>query len=259
MRDATQASSLNLHVCDDAEEVARRVAARFAEVARESVRERGSFSVALAGGSTPRGVYELLASDPWRDEDFWPKTHVFFGDERAVPPDHADSNYRMVSETLLARLPIPPQNIHRMRGEGDATANASLYEDELRSFFGEVEWPRFDLVMLGMGEDGHTASLFPSTRALRESGAWASANWVDKLHAWRITLTAKAINHARHVLFVVTGAAKAEALAGVLEGRGEPEQLPARFIQPAGTLEWFIDHAAAGKLKEGTTRGASEE
>ncbi len=248
MPDAAEAST-QLHVYADAEEVARRVTERFAELARASVAERGSFSVALAGGSTPRMIYELLASEPVRAEDFWTKTHVFFGDERAVPPDHPDSNYRMANEAMLARLSIPPENIHRMRGEGDAAANASLYEDEMRAFFGEVDWPRLDLVMLGMGEDGHTASLFPSTIALREQHAWAAANWVDKLNAWRITLTAPVINHARHVLFVVTGAGKAKAVAAVLEGQREPEQLPARLIQPVGCLEWFLDRAAAGKLK----------
>ncbi len=239
----------NMRVGSDAEEVARTVAERFAELARASVAERGVFSVALAGGTTPKRVYELLAGEELRGQVPWEGVHVFFGDERAVPPDHADSNYRMAHEALLSRVEIPAQNIHRMRGEGDAAANASLYEDELRAFFGDVEWPRLDLVMLGMGDDGHTASLFPGTDALREVRAWAVANWVEKLDTWRVTLTAPAINHARHVFFVVTGAGKAARLAEVLKGERDPTRLPSQLIEPAdGALEWFVDEAAAADL-----------
>jgi 6-phosphogluconolactonase len=238
-----------MSVLADAEEVARAVAVRFAELARASVPERGAFSVALAGGTTPRRVYELLAGDDYRAQVPWEGVHVFFGDERCVPPDHADSNYRMAHEALLSRVPIPEQNVHRMRGEGDAAANASLYEDELRAFFGDVEWPRLDLVMLGMGDDGHTASLFPETPALAERRAWAVANWVEKFGAWRVTLSAPAINHARRVFFVVTGAGKAARLAEVLRGERDPARLPSQLIEPAdGMLEWFVDRAAAASL-----------
>jgi 6-phosphogluconolactonase len=239
----------DLSVGDDAEDVARAVAARFAELARESVSERGAFSVALAGGTTPRRVYELLAGEEFRGRVPWEGVHVFFGDERAVPPDHADSNYRMAHEALLSKVPIPARNVHRMRGEGDAAANASLYEDELRGFFGDAEWPRLDLVMLGMGDDGHTASLFPGTKALEERRAWAVANWVEKLDAWRVTLTAPAINHARRVFFVVTGAGKAARLAEILKGERDPSRLPSQLVEPSdGALEWFVDRAAAASL-----------
>jgi 6-phosphogluconolactonase len=225
------------------------VAGRFAELARSSVAERGVFSVALAGGTTPRRVYELLAGEEFRTQVPWEGVHVFFGDERAVPPDHADSNYRMAHEALLSHVPIPERNVHRMRGEGDAAANASLYEDELRAFFGDAEWPRLDLVMLGMGDDGHTASLFPGTTALAEERAWAAANWVEKFNSWRVTLTAPAINRARHVAFVVTGAGKAERLAEILKGERDPTRLPSQLIEPSGgRLEWFVDRAAAASL-----------
>ncbi len=239
----------DVRVFADAEEVARAVAGRFAELARTSVAGRGVFSAALAGGTTPRRVYELLAGEDFRTQVPWEGVHVFFGDERAVPPDHADSNYRMAHEALLAHVPIPTENVHRIRGEGDAGSNASLYEDELRGFFGDADWPRLDLIMLGMGDDGHTASLFPDTSALEEQSAWAVANWVEKFDAWRVTLTAPAINRARHVIFTVTGASKAARLAEVLKGERDPTRLPSQLIEPAdGKLEWFIDKAAAASL-----------
>jgi 6-phosphogluconolactonase len=240
-----------VRVFDDAEAVARAAAETFARLAREAVEERGAFSVALSGGTTPRRVYELLASDDYKERVSWSKVHVFFGDERAVPPDHSESNYRMASEALLSRVNIPPENVHRIEGLGDAAANASDYESIMRGFFGDAEWPRFDLVLLGMGDDGHTASLFPGTSALEESRAWVAPNWVEKLQAWRITLTAPAINAARHVIFLVTGTAKAERLHEVLNGTHDPSRLPSQNIAPRdGTLEWYVDRAAAAKLKD---------
>jgi 6-phosphogluconolactonase len=240
----------DVRVFDDAEAVARAAAARFAELAAESIAARGAFSVALAGGTTPRRVYELLAGEEWRGRVEWEKVHVFFGDERCVPADHADSNYRMANETLLSRVPLPVENVHRMEGRGDAAANASLYEDELRAFFAESGRPRFDLLLLGMGDDGHTLSLFPHTAALGETSLWVAANYVEKLGAWRVTLTAPAANSARHVIFLVTGAGKAERLREVLLGQSDPERLPSRLIRPAdGRLEWMVDEAAAGELE----------
>jgi 6-phosphogluconolactonase len=238
-----------VRVFADPEEVASAAARRVAELAREAVDERGAFSVALSGGSTPRRVYELLAGDEFRGGVDWQRVHVFFGDERTVPPDHADSNYRMANEALLSRVPVPAENIHRIEGLGDAAANASAYESVMRDFFGDAEWPRFDLVMLGMGDDGHTASLFPHTSALEERRAWVVANWVEKLGTRRITLTAPAINAARHVLFLVNGAGKAERLREVLKGERDPARLPSQLIRPHdGTLEWFVDRAAAADL-----------
>ena len=237
------------------EEVAAAAAARFVELAQESVAERGAFSVALAGGSTPRRVYELLAGPELSAQVSWPATHVFFGDERCVPPDDPDSNYRMVNDALLSHIHIPAQNVHRIEGRGDAAANASRYEDELRGLFGDANHPRFDLVMLGMGDDGHTASLFPRTAALAERRAWVAANWVEKLGAWRITLTAPAINAARHIMFLVNGAGKAARLREVFRGAQDPERLPSQLIRPAdGTLEWLLDEAAAADLVEGRER-----
>ena len=240
----------NLQIFADASEVARAAAARFAELARAGIETNGRFSVALAGGSTPKRIYELLAGGDFADGLDWSRVHVFFGDERSVPPDDADSNYRMANEALLSRVALPAENVHRMRGEGDAVANARLYEDELRGFFGDgAAWPEFDLVMLGMGDDGHTASLFPGTHALEVQSAWVTANWVEKFDTYRVTLTAPAINHARQVVFIVTGAGKAERLREVLHGPSDPHNLPSQLIRPRdGALAWYLDQAAAAKI-----------
>jgi 6-phosphogluconolactonase len=239
----------NVHLFDDAEAVARAVAARFVELAEDCVHTSGRFSVALSGGSTPRRIYELLAGEEFASRVEWSKVHVFFGDERCVPPDDAESNYRMAQESLLSRVDVPAENVHRMIGEGDAAANARLYEDELRKFFGGDDLPRFDLIMLGMGDDGHTASLFPHSPALEDAGAWVVANFVEKFGAYRLTLTAPVINHAAHVWFVVAGAVKAERLREVIKGERDPQRLPAQSIRPVdGSLDWYVDHAAASKL-----------
>ena len=237
-------------VFDDAAAVAGGAAVSIAEYAREAIEARGLFTIALSGGSTPRRVYELLAGEEFKQDIDWPNVHVLFGDERTVPPDDAESNYRMANEALLSRVPIPLRNVHRIEGLGDAAANASAYEREMRDLFGEAEWPRLDLVLLGMGDDGHTASLFPGTEALNERRLWVASNWVEKLGAWRVTLTAPAINAARHVLFIVTGAAKAGRLREVLKGEQDPSRLPSQLIRPHdGTLEWFVDRAAASDLE----------
>ena len=245
----TAAGAPHVKIFEDASALARAAAGRFVELAEAAVKTRGRFSVALAGGNTPRKVYELLAGDEFRPLVDWARCHVFFGDERCVPPDHAESNYRMARETLLSRVPLPPENVHRIEGVGDAVENARAYEVELRSFFGDAGWPELDLVLLGMGDDGHTASLFPHTPALDAGGAWVVANCVEKLGAPRITLTAPAISHARRGLFLVSGRSKAARLAEVLRGSFEPERLPAQSIRPvAGELEWFVDEEAAREL-----------
>ena len=236
-------------VLEDAEEVARRAADLFVEIAEASMASRGRFSVALAGGSTPRRCYEMLASDGYRNRLDWSRVHIFFGDERTVPPTDAESNYRMAYEAMLSRLPIPQQNVHRMMGENDPPSGARLYEEELRSFFQDAPWLRFDLILLGMGDDGHTASLFPHTPALLEERAWVVANRVEKLKTFRLTLTATAINHAAHIVFMVTGAAKAERLREVIRGPRDPERLPSQLIRPVdGSLTWLVDKAAARLL-----------
>ncbi len=239
----------DIRVLESDQEVARAAANCFVDIALTSISAQGRFSVVLSGGSSPRRTYELLASEEYKNRIPWPKVHIFFGDERCVPPTDAASNYRMANEAMISLLPIPAQNAHRMAGEGDAVANASLYQSELQTFFDQSEWPRFDLVLLGMGDDGHTASLFPGTPALNETEAWVLANWVEKLNAYRITLTPPALNHAANVVFLVTGAGKSKSLHQVLRGAPDPQKLPAQLIQPVdGSLLWLIDKAAAGDL-----------
>ena len=240
------ANSPNIIVYDNPEQLAEAAALRFINSAPAAITMQGRFSVAVAGGNTPKRVYELLASERYRSRTEWSSVHIFFGDERCVPPDHPDSNYRMVKESLLSHVPIPTVNVHRMRGEGDPALNAHLYEEELRAFFEAAAWPRFDLVLLGMGEDGHTASLFPGSAALGEKKSWVVANWVEQLVTFRLTLTTPAICHAAHIVFLVTGEVKARRLHEVLYGPRDPERLPAQLIQPVdGSLEWLVDKAAA--------------
>jgi 6-phosphogluconolactonase len=229
--------------------VALAAAERFVQHAQKSITDHKLFSVALSGGNTPRRMYELLATDPFKARVEWSVVHIFFGDERLVAPDHPDSNYRLAREALLSRVPIPQDRVHPINGVGDAVTNARIYEGELRSCFSGSEWPRFDLVLLGLGKDGHTASLFPGTNALAERRAWVVANWIEESRSDRITLTVPAINAAASVDFLVTGADKAQALAAVLEGPSDPEHLPAQLIKPeSGLVTWLVDAQAASKL-----------
>src|SRR6266567_5479363 len=164
----------NVFVFDSPELVAEGAAERFIDFAQESITQRSRFSAALAGGNTPRRVYELLASERFKARVEWSRVHLFFGDERCVPADHPDSNYRMANEALITHVPIPPANVHPMAGEGEPSVSAALYEAQMRQFFGNVSWPTFDLVFLGLGKDGHTASLFPQTKALTEQDRWVA-------------------------------------------------------------------------------------
>jgi 6-phosphogluconolactonase len=225
------------------------------------MQEKGRFSLALAGGSTPRPLYASLADDPsFRAEVPWGQTHFFWGDERPVPPDNPQSNYRMANEAMLSKVSVPGENIHRIRAENpEAPQVAGEYEETLRTFFGlkEGEFPRFDLVLLGMGTDGHTASLFPGTEGLRERKRLVFANWVDKFHAYRITMTLPVLNRAAFVLFLVSGEKKAETLRRVLED-GEPEDpLPAQLVRPTrGRLLWLVDQDAARLLESVQEQGS---
>ncbi len=220
----------------------------FVELANDAMTERGVFHVALSGGSTPRAIHLWMAQHAY--DLNWSKVQLWFGDERCVPPDHEDSNYKMARDTLLDALDIPPHNIHPMRGEFTPTQAAEVYESDLRGAFPD-DLPRFDLVFLGLGEDGHTASLFPHTDALLENERWVVANHVPQLGVWRITLTAPVLNQARVVAFLVTGEKKAEALNTVLNGEYHPDDTPAQMIHPtAGREVWLVDEQAAQKLSD---------
>jgi 6-phosphogluconolactonase len=236
-------------------EIASFSANEVARIAAEAASARDAFSIALAGGSTPKMLYALLAEHPsLRNSLPWSKTQIFFGDERHVGPGHPDSNFQMASDAMLSKVPLQPAQIHRIKGEyPDAARAAAEYETEIRSVFNlrAGEFPRFDLLLLGMGNEGHTLSLFPGTKALHESQKVVTNNWVGKLYTERITLTAPAANAAANIFFMVTGSDKAAALKAVLEGPIEPEQLPAQMIQPAnGKISWLIDQAAGSMLSK---------
>ena len=250
------ADARELRTFDDAGELMRAAAAAFVESAAEAVRDRGRFLVALSGGSTPNALYDLLASDEYRSRVDWPRVEVFWGDERCVPEDDPASNYRAARERLLDRVPVRREHVHAIAGAGDAEEGAAAYERVLRDRFATATGPprvepgsRFDLVLLGLGADGHTASLFPETGALDQTSRWVVAQQVTGAAAAsrRITLTPLVFNAAADVLFLVTGRDKAEALRQVLEGSREPRRLPARAIAPRhGRLRFFADAEAGG-------------
>jgi 6-phosphogluconolactonase len=230
-------------VVSDVDRLAHAAADWFVSLASAAIAKRGRFAVALAGGSTPRPAYSLLAEQPRAQKVDWGQVEVFWGDERSVPPDHPDSNYRMARRALLDRVPIPGENVHRIQGELRPQEAAAAYRLELRNHLG-VDG-RFDLILLGMGPDGHAASLFPSTGAVDENERSVIPVYVEKFDVWRVTLTLPVINKARHVVFLVAGDAKAEALARVHAG----EPLPAAMVQPAdGQLIWLVDRRAAARL-----------
>lgn len=245
--------SREIKVAKNADALSSLAANLFVDLARESITIRGSFTVALAGGSTPRKLYSLLASQRYRQELDWTHVSFLFGDERHVPPDSDESNYRMANETLLAPLNIIPENVHRWRAElSDSFAAADQYQAELADLLGSRDGS-IDLVLLGLGNDAHTASLFPNTPALGESKRLAVANWVEKLDAYRLTLTPPAINSARNIVFLVSGNEKAAAVAQVLEGEFRPDDFPAQIVIPDdGTVYWLLDEAAASLIKLGS-------
>lgn len=237
----------NVSVFSSTAELFQASAQTFAELAKTAVAAHGSFSVALSGGSTPKGLFSVLADSPALNVP-WQNVLFFWGDERHVPPDHADSNFRMTQESLLSKVPVRAENVHRIKSEwSHADAAARDYEQELRSVFslGDQAFPRFDLVLLGMGADGHTASLFPGTQALTETRRLVVANWVEKLKTFRITFTFPVINAAAWVMFLAAGADKAEAIGRVFGNSNDGP--PAKMVRPVdGRLVWLLDRSAAG-------------
>jgi len=244
-------TNLDLRVFPDQPELFEAAALDFVDQAKTAIQTRGRFTVALSGGSTPRGLFQVLSTKD-RDILSWDRMFFFWGDERHVPPDSPESNFRMARETLFAKVPVPTANIWRIPAEDpDADHAAARYEAMLREFFGLAagELPSFDFVLLGMGPDGHTASLFPHTKALQEKQRLVVANWVEKFSTYRITFTAPVLNAARVVEFLVAGPDKAPALHEVLEGSESGELYPSKLIHPTnGSLVWMIDQAAAQDL-----------
>jgi 6-phosphogluconolactonase len=238
-------------------EVAAAAAGIFAAAAAEAAGSRGVGRIAISGGSTPKAMFALLAdrSQPYFARVPWDKLHLFWVDERCVPPTDADSNYRMTNDAMLSKVALPPAQVHRMEGELDPQIAASNYEAAIRAEFGPDRsgLPIFDLVLLGMGDDGHTASLFPHTQALHELSRIVIANHVPQKDTWRITLTSPVINLAREVAFLIEGSAKADVLHDVLLGPYDPEATPSQLIRPAsGKLAFLLDSAAAAKLPQAT-------
>jgi len=245
-----------IRILADGAAIAKRAAREFVQAAASAVREKNAFNVALAGGSTPKALYSLLVNDPaLRSQIPWDKIHLFFGDERHVASDHPDSNFRMATEAMISKSPLKPEQVTRIKGEYPDTQQAALeYEQALREYFKlkAGEYPRFDLLFAGMGNEGHTLSLFPGTKALHADGRIAVRNWIGKLCTERITLTAPAACNAAEIIFMVTGADKACALKSVLEGPHEPDQLPVQLLRPQnGKLLWLVDAAAGSMLASG--------
>ena len=235
-------------------ELAQQAAQLILTQSQLGVARNNLFTIALSGGSTPKRLYELLA-DPtqqFRSQLPWDRIHFFWTDERHVPPDHPDSNYRMVREAMLVRAPVPPTNVHRMLSEKpNASEAANDYESQLRDFFHPPagELPRIDFALLGLGPEGHTASLFPDSEVLQETQRWVAAPWIAKLNSYRLTMTLPVLNNASTVVFLVSGSEKAEILREVL--KGEPDRFPAQRINPTnGALSWLVDENAASKLQE---------
>lgn len=242
-----------VRVVRDVEALSRAAAEACIVAAQDAVARSGRFTFVLTGGSTPKPLYSLLASDPQLRARFpWQQTFFFFGDERFVPPDDPQSNYRMANEAMLSKAPIDASQVFRMKGElADAAEAASEYEQQLKGFFqlATGHMPRFDLVLMGMGANAHTASLFPHCQAMHERRRLVTSEWIDEVKQYRITMTVPVFNHAAQLVFLVAGRDKAPALKSVLEGPYEPEEYPSQLIAPEqGNLAWLVDEAAAAQL-----------
>ncbi len=232
--------------------LSRAAAEQFVSISNQAIQARGLFSITLSGGTTPQLLYTLLGSEPFSERVDWSNTHIFWGDERCVPPDNPESNYLKARQALLDHVPVPEENIHRILAELSPEQAAADYEESLLRFFSsladdeERAQARFDLVLLGMGDDGHTASLFPGTDVIYEETRWVRTLYVDKLAAWRVTLTPAILNRAKNIVFLVAGSGKSYTLQRVIYGSHHPERYPAQVIRAEkGDLMWMIDEAAA--------------
>jgi 6-phosphogluconolactonase len=241
----------DLHLLPSPAEVVLEAGSLFCDLAREAIQQQGTFSVALSGGSTPIPLFHHLAADSSADHLDWDRIHFFWADERAVPPQHPDSNFLSAQHSLLSPRKIPPENIHRIKGELEPNQAAADYQEEILAWFGDSP-PCIDLILLGMGADGHTASLFPGTQPVihPDNYGWVAALHVPQLDSWRITMTPRLINAASRVAVLVTGSSKASTLAAVLQGSYQPEKYPIQLIKPEnGKLQWLVDSDAGSALE----------
>jgi 6-phosphogluconolactonase len=237
-----------VRVFQNLEALSRAAAELFTALAKQCIAAQGRFAVALSGGATPRGMYTLLGSTPYRENVEWEHVHVFWADERCVPGDHPESNFKLAVDAFLSRVAMPRENIHRIKGEEGPGRAAQDYEQELRSFFGPALFPVFDLIILGAGEDGHTASLFPGSASLHERTRLALPVSLEPPKLNRVTLTPPVLNNAAEVLFLASGRAKAGVVHAIVE-KGNPVSYPAGLVQTVhGRVTWFIDKQAAGLL-----------
>jgi 6-phosphogluconolactonase len=245
----TEKLSGKVEVVPDLEALSLRAASIFIRTSKNAIATRKRFAVAISGGSTPRGFYALLGSEAYRHQVDWQDVHFFWADERCVFKEDEASNFKAAFETLLSRVALPDKNIHRIKGEEAPDKAARDYEEEIRRFFGESERPRFDLIILGMGEDGHTASLFPGSKSIDETVRLAIPVYLGEPKKDRITLTLPVLNGADQILFLVSGVSKAAVLSEILKDGGKKKELPAGMIRPArGSITWLIDQQAAGRL-----------
>ena len=239
-----------IEVLPDLEALSLRAASIFVGASRNSIATKKQFAVAISGGSTPRRLYTLLGSETYRDQVDWQYVHLFWADERCVPKDHEASNFKTAFDTLLSKVALPDKNIHRIKGEEAPDEAARDYEEEIRKFFGESERPGFDLIILGVGEDGHTASLFPGSKSLEETVRLAVPVYLEERKKDRVTLTLPVLSNADQILFLAAGSSKAAVLFEILGDVGKKREYPAGLIRPArGNMTWLIDQEAAGKLR----------
>ncbi len=246
----TEKSHSLVEVLSDLEAISHQAASFFVNASRSSIAAKNRFAVAISGGSTPRRLYTLLRAESYRDQVDWQHVHFFWADERCVPKEDEESNFKTAFDMLLSKVSISDGNIHRIRGEEDPDKAAGDYEEEIKMFFGISGFPMFDLIILGMGEDGHTASLFPGSKALQETIRIAVPVYLEKPNRNRITLTVPVLNNAAQVLFLVAGDSKAKTVSEVLGDGEERKRYPAGLISPVhGSVTWLIDQKAAGKLK----------
>jgi 6-phosphogluconolactonase len=239
---------MQLHIYKDAEALSEDVAQWIAETIRETLQTQDRFSIALSGGSTPQRLHKILAASPLKEQIDWSKLHIFWGDERAVPFDDSRNNAKMAYDTLLNFVPIPASQIHVMRTDIGPEESAAEYEKILHTYF-DNQSLSFDLVLLGMGDDGHTLSLFPGMEVVHEEKAWTKAYFLKAQDMYRITLTKPIVNRSARVAFLTTGTGKAHALKEVLQGTYNPDLYPSQEIKPTGDLHWFVDEAAAAQLE----------
>jgi 6-phosphogluconolactonase len=238
-----------IKVFQNSEELSRAAAELILDISNKSIEKKDNFSLVLSGGSSPKQTYKFLAQPQYRDNIRWDRTFLFWGDERFVPQNDPLNNYKMANDIFIKKIPVPGKNVFSIPTEGEPSVSAGEYENKIKKFFNSGN-PSFDLILLGLGENGHTASLFPNTDILREENKLVKEVFVNEINMYRISMTANLINKSKNILFLVFGEEKAEIVSKIIEGNSDPVNLPAQLIKPSdGTIRWYLDKAAASKIK----------